>query len=275
MVAGSFDHALLQKKDASGIALKEVIEQMGGDPNMLYQDAIQPQDWLGYFEIHIEQGPVLYKKGVPVAVVTAIAGQNRIEVRFKGVSGHAGTVPIDMRKDALCCAAEFILEIEKFALAHTDKIVATVGKLDVIHAASNVIPGEVVCSVDLRSEKVEDLAFSYKYLQDKCSEVCTKRAIEYKWILVQKSKSVACDKELVDLLSKAIAKSGYEVGRLVSGAGHDAVPVSEVSPVCMLFIRCFEGISHNPLEDVALQDIVAGIQVSEEFIQYLINHNQQ
>ncbi len=275
VVAGSFDHALLQKKDASGIALKEVIEQMGGDPNMLYQDAIQPQDWLGYFEIHIEQGPVLYKKGVPVAVVTAIAGQNRIEVRFKGVSGHAGTVPIDMRKDALCCAAEFILEIEKFALAHTDKIVATVGKLDVIHAASNVIPGEVVCSVDLRSEKVEDLAFSYKYLQDKCSEVCTKRAIEYKWILVQKSKSVACDKELVDLLSKAIAKSGYEVGRLVSGAGHDAVPVSEVSPVCMLFIRCFEGISHNPLEDVALQDIVAGIQVSEEFIQYLINHNQQ
>jgi allantoate deiminase len=275
VVAGSFDHRLLQKKDASGITLKEVIVKMDKDPSKLDQDAILPQEWLGYFEIHIEQGPVLYKCGVPVAVVTAIAGQYRIEVRFKGVSGHAGTVPMDMRKDALCCAAEFILEVEKFALAHKDKIVATVGKLEMIHAASNVIPGAVVCSVDLRSADEVILASFYKSIQEICTAVCNRRAIVYEWILVQKSRPVACDSVLGTILSKAIEKCSFEVIRLVSGAGHDAVPVSEVSPVCMLFICCFEGVSHNPMENVALEEIAAGIQVAEQFILNLIQHNQQ
>ena len=122
--------------------------KIGGNTDLLNNDAIKAENWLGYFEIHIEQGPVLYEKDIPVAIVTGIAGQKRVELTFKGVAGHAGTVPMDMRNDALCAAAECVLLIERFALANKQNVVATVGKLNVVNAASNVIPGEVVCSLD-------------------------------------------------------------------------------------------------------------------------------
>jgi allantoate deiminase len=259
VVAGSFDPSLLQKIDASGLSLEEVLRKIGGDSGKLKEDVIPARDWLAYFEIHIEQGPVLYKREIPVAVVTGIAGQYRVEVRLKGTAGHAGTVPMDMRKDALCCAAELILAIEQFAL----------------DAASNVIPGEVVCSVDLRSVDEKALESSYSTLQKICAAICDQRLIDHDWNLVQRNNPVICDQQMSELLAQAIENSGYEVVRLVSGAGHDAVPISDVSPVSMMFIRCLEGISHHPSENVELRDIAAGIQVAEKFIQNLINHNQQ
>ena len=131
-------------------------------------DAIPAEDWLGYFEVHIEQGPVLWESNIPVAVVISIAGQKRIEITFTGVAGHAGTVPMDMRNDALTCAAEFIGETEKFVIQNKADTVATIGKLDVINAASNVIPGKVVCSLDLRSPDENKLASAYNYLKDIC-----------------------------------------------------------------------------------------------------------
>jgi allantoate deiminase len=275
LVAGSFGQQLLLMKDTSGISIGEVIRKIGGDPAKLEKDVIPPRDWLAYFEIHIEQGPVLYNRNIPVAVVTSIAGQYRVEVRLKGAAGHAGTVPMNMRKDALCCAAELILAVEQFALEHKEKVVATVGKLDVSHAASNVIPGEVTCSVDLRSAEETILEFSHHSLQKVCAAICAKRSIDYEWNLVQRSSPVVCDQQMSELLTQAIEKAGYEVVRLVSGAGHDAVAISDVSPVSMMFIRCFKGISHHPLENVELKDIAAGIQVAEQWIQNLINHNQQ
>jgi allantoate deiminase len=274
VVAGSFDETLLQKKDAVGVSLQEAIQLMDGDTKKLQQDAIANEDWLGYFEIHIEQGPVLYERDIPVAVVTGIAGQNRVEITFKGMAGHAGTVPMDMRKDALCCAAEFIVEAETFALAHKDKIVATVGKLNIPNSASNVIPGEVICTLDLRSADEKQLSWAYQTIENVCKEVCAKRSITVDWNLIQTSKPVACDEELNEAIIASITASGYEAVKLVSGAGHDAVAISEVAPVSMMFVRCFKGISHNPLEEVELKDIAAAIKVSDNFIQNLINkHN--
>jgi len=275
VVAGSFDESLLEKKDASDIMLKEVIQSMQKDPASLSADAIARENWLGYFEIHIEQGPVLYEKNIPVAVVTGITGQRRIEVTFKGVAGHAGTVPMDMRKDALCCAAEFILETEKLALVNNDNLVATVGKLNITNAASNVIAGEVICSVDLRSADEDVLASAYEELQNVCEAVCNKRNISYEWDLIQSSKPVTCNKQLTNLLARSIADADVEIVELASGAGHDAVPVSEVAPVCMLFVRCYKGISHNPLEHVEIKDLASAIEVSDNFIYNLIKkHNQ-
>jgi allantoate deiminase len=274
VVAGLFDESLLQKKDAVGVSLQQTIQLMEGDIKRLKADAIAKQDWLGYFEIHIEQGPVLYERDIPVAVVTGIAGQNRVEITFKGIAGHAGTVPMDMRNDALCCAAEFILQAERFALANKDKIVATVGKLNIPNSASNVIPGEVVCTLDLRSADEEQLLSAHEALKNVCKEVCAKRNINVDWNLIQTSKPVACDKELNKLLAESIAASGYEVVKLVSGAGHDAVAISAIAPVSMMFVRCLKGISHNPLEDVEIKDIAAAIKVSDNFIHNLINkHN--
>jgi len=270
VVAGSFDHSILHTKDAAGITLAEAIEQTGGDVNKLSKDAIAGEDWLGYFEIHIEQGPVLFEKDIPVGVVTAIAGQCRVGMVFNGEAGHAGTVPMDMRKDALACAAEFVITTEKFGKANKENIVATVGKLHIIRSASNVIPAEVICSLDLRSADEKILDASYNEIKKMTEEICQKRGIVLEWNLIQQSKPVNCDEEMNKLLGRSVKEAGFELVELVSGAGHDAVPVSEVSPVAMLFVRCFKGISHNPLENVELKDMAAAIKVSDNFIQQLI-----
>jgi allantoate deiminase len=276
VVAGSFDETLLQKKDEVGVSLQQAIQLMEGDTKKLKEDALAKEEWLGYFEIHIEQGPVLYERDIPVAVVTGIAGQNRVEITFKGIAGHAGTVPMDMRNDALCCAAEFLLQAERYALINKNKVVATVGKLNLPNSASNVIPGEVVCTLDVRSADEQQLLFAYQTLENVCKEVCAKRSIIVDWNLIQTSKPVACDEELNEAIIESITASGYEVVKLVSGAGHDAVAISEVAPVSMMFVRCFKGISHNPLEDVEIKDIAAAIKVSDNFIQNLINkYNSQ
>jgi len=253
--------------------LHQVIEQNGGDLNKLQEDAITKNDWLGYYEIHIEQGPVLYKKDIPIGIVTAIAGQYRAGIVFNGEAGHAGTVPMNMRRDALACAAEFILETEKFA-ADKNSLVATVGKLHIINAASNVIPGEVICSLDMRSADEAILSSSYQAVKKITEDICNKRNIALEWNLIQQTAPVFCDANMNALLSQSINEAGYEVIRLASGAGHDAVPVSEVSPVAMLFVKCFKGISHNPLENVELKDMAAAIKVSDNFIARLVKtHN--
>lgn len=271
VVAGSFDQTLLEKKDADGISLRQVIRSMGGDETKLNTDAIPSPEWLGYFEIHIEQGPVLYEENIPVAVVSAIAGQQRAEIVFTGMAGHAGTVPMNRRADALTCAAEFILETEKFA--KSESIVATVGKLNMLHAASNVIPGEVMLTLDVRSNNESLLQNSYEALKAKATEISATRSITMKWSHIQNTKPVICDNGLSGLLCSSIKDAGYKVMKLVSGAGHDAVAISEVSPVSMLFVRCFKGISHNPLENVESKDLEATIHVADLFLVKLRNGN--
>lgn len=275
VVAGHFNPAVLQAKDAAGISLEKAINQIGGDVNQLSKDAIAQPDWLGYFEIHIEQGPVLYNRNIPVAVVSAIACQSRAEVIFKGEAGHAGTVPMDMRKDALAGAARFVSEVEALGKAHTGQLVATVGRLEIAHAASNVIPGEVKCSLDLRSADENLMLASYASIQAKAGEIARERNIEMTWRLIQQSRPTICDPGINGLLKEAIAEAGYEVLELVSGAGHDAVPISAVAPVAMLFVKCFRGISHHPLENVEPEDIAAAIRVSDNFIQRFIEKHSR
>lgn len=269
VVAGTFDEELLNRTDADNIPMGNVIGQLGGNPARLPADAIMKDDWLGYFEIHIEQGPVLYERNVPVAVVTDIAGQKRVEIKFFGMAGHAGTVPMPMRQDALCAAAEFILEVERLA-ASQPNLVATVGKLTVVNAASNVIPGEVIYSLDVRSNDENRLNEAYQTLRAICYEIGRKRSISVDWALIQETAPVACDLNMSNLLSRSIVENDYELIRLISGAGHDGVPISQVAPIAMLFVRCFKGISHNPLENVELNDIAAAIQVADTFINHLI-----
>ncbi|GAA3936349.1 M20 family metallo-hydrolase [Hymenobacter algoricola] len=271
VVAGSFDPSLLAKTDAAGISLADAIQTMGGNPATLAADAIPAQSWLGYFEAHIEQGPVLWERNIPVALVTAIAGQRRVELTFKGMAGHAGTVPMDMRQDALAGTAEFVLAVEKFGLQNKAALVATVGKLDVRHAASNVIAGEATCSLDLRSADVARLQTAYEALYELADGIATKRQLGLHWNPIQQTAPLTCDAGLNAHLAQAIADSGYAVVPLVSGAGHDAVPVSFVAPATMLFVRCFKGISHNPLENAELPDIAAALQVSERFLTLLFN----
>lgn len=270
VVAGSFDKDLLSRKDKNSITLKEAIVSMHGNPTLINNDGIRPKDWLAYFEIHIEQGPILYENNVPVAIVTAIAGQKKVEITFTGMAGHAGTVPMDMRRDALCCASEFVLTLEQFTLEHKSNLVATVGKLEIVNSASNVIPGKVICSLDMRSADENNLSNAYQLVKNYCQKIADKRSIDLNWNLIQETKSVICDVGLNSLLEKSIQDSNIKLIKLASGAGHDAVPISQVAPISMLFVRCFKGISHNPLENVETKDVAAAIQVSKNFTEELI-----
>jgi allantoate deiminase len=266
VVTGAFDPMLLQRVDADGITLAQAIAGMGGNAAQLAADALPPAEWLGYFELHIEQGPVLWESGVPVALVTDIAGQQRVELTWLGMAGHAGTVPMPMRQDALAAAAEFVLAAEAFALRHGHGLVATVGQLRLVHAASNIIPGQVVHSLDLRSPDADQLAVAYADLQGQAEAIAARRGVALEWQLVQATAPVQCDRELNRLLGQAIAGVGHEVMGLVSGAGHDAVPASAVAPATMAFIRCYKGISHNPLENVEAADVAAALEVAERFL---------
>jgi allantoate deiminase len=225
-------------------------------------------EFLGYSEVHIEQGPVLEEKKLSVGIVTAIAGQSRFRIRFFGMAGHAGTVPMDLRRDALCAAAEFILEVEKMG-RDTEGLVATVGQINVLPGAGNVIPGEVSLTLDVRHvDDIKRTAACAK-LRNFAKDSIDRRIVDAKWESVQQTSAVVCDKHLTTILEASVRRFQSEAPMLPSGAGHDAAALSAICPVAMLFVRCKGGISHNPAESVKTTDVASAIGVLADFIQTL------
>ncbi len=275
VLSNTFQKEWLNRRDDEGLSLAEVIKKNGGDPDYIPRDAINADECLGFFEVHIEQGPVLEKNRVPVGIVTCIAGQTRVEVKFMGKAGHAGTTPMNMRQDALCAAVDFISEVEKYALNSNKSVIATVGKLITKPNVSNVIPSEVICSLDLRSPDDNAMFEALAALENKANQICKMRKLWLDWTVLQQNEAVGCDPLLCDLLEQAISQSGIEkIIKLSSGAGHDAVALSAIMPVSMLFVQCKEGISHHPDEFVKVEDISAALQVSELYLKELIRFHQ-
>ena len=225
-------------------------------------------EFLGYAEVHIEQGPVLEKNNLPVGVVTAIAGQSRLRVEFQGVAGHAGTVPMNLRRDALAGASEFILTVESFAKKQPG-LVATVGKIEAAPGVSNVISGLVTLTLDLRDQNDSRRLAAVRLLQARAKSIAEKRGLKLVWSPVQQTGAVRCDKSLTQIFSACVAQRGLEALELPSGAGHDAVAISALCPVAMLFVRCKGGISHHPAESVKKADVAVAIGVLADFIQTL------
>jgi allantoate deiminase len=267
-VAGSFEPAILDRQDAGGATVAEAIRTFGGDPARVGEDRWNAGRPLGYVEVHIEQGPVLERLGLPVGVVTAIAGQARYLVTFTGVAGHAGTVPMRGRHDALAAAAEYVLAVEADAGAH-EGVVATVGQVTVHPGASNVIPGAVELSLDIRHADESVRALHTRRILERADEIAAQRGVETSIRLQGDNPSVPCAARLISLLATAIEGEGIEVVRLASGAGHDAVPMSQLADVAMLFVRCKGGISHNPAESVTAEDVSVAIDVLSRFLELL------
>src|SRR5436305_4962525 len=270
VVAGTFDPAVLSSTDADGIPMAEAIRAFGGDPDphALQTPRWQRDDLLGYCEVHIEQGPVLEALNLPIGVVSAIAGQNRINVRFVGEAGHAGTVPMALRHDALCAAAEFVLSVETLA-RNLPGLVATVGQVNVQPGASNVIPGQVTLSLDIRHQDNAVREQACRQLEVRTREIGLARGVLPTWQYLQGHDAVPCVPHLTELFARAIKEMGYPLHALPSGAGHDAAVLAELTDIAMLFVRCKGGISHNPAESVTEQDVAIAIQVLERFLQLL------
>jgi allantoate deiminase len=267
-MAGTFDRADLDRTDGSDATMASAIRAFGGDPARVDDDRWRGGTLLGYCEVHIEQGPVLEARDLPVGVVSAISGQQRFSLVFKGEAGHAGTVPMDRRRDALAAASMFVLAVESYA-ASQEGLVATVGQLSVRPGAANVVPGEVILSLDVRHTDDEVRISASQHLGNVASQIANDRRITLTIQQVSDNAAVACSPRLVTLLSQAVGDAGLPVLRLASGAGHDAVTMSALTEVAMLFVRCKGGISHNPAESVTADDVAVSIEVLGRFLELL------
>jgi allantoate deiminase len=268
VVAGTFDPAALERRDADDVTMADAIAAFGGDAAGLAGSRRDSSDLLGYVEVHIEQGPVLEAEDLPVGVVTGIAGQTRAVVAFEGVAGHAGTVPMALRRDALAAAAEFVGAVEARARA-VEGLVATVGELTVAPGASNVIPARATLSLDVRHLDDPTRAAAVADLRERAQEIAGARGGTVTWTEVQATDAVACAPALTGELDAAVAEAGVDVVRLPSGAGHDAAVMARLCEVAMLFVRCAGGISHNPAEAVTAGDVAVAIDVTGRLLDRL------
>jgi allantoate deiminase len=263
-LVGELTPELLARRDSGGQTMAEVVRAFGGDPDRLAECCYDPQEVLAYVEPHIEQGPVLEREGLPLGVVTGIAGQIRGGLTFRGRAGHAGTTPMALRQDALVAAAQWIVEVERFGRSQAG-LVATVGRIETAPNVGNVIPGEVRALLDVRhlDDAVRQAAFDG--IAARAVAICQERGIAGAVDWTQQEPSVRCDARCTESLSQAVVEAGVRPFCLPSGAGHDAVLMARRFPACMLFIRCAGGISHHPEENVAQADVAAALDALWRF----------
>jgi allantoate deiminase len=249
---GQLEERDLELRDGAGVTLREATGAALGPP-------LAPDDMRAYFEVHIEQGPVLEAAGAPLGVVTAIAGQSRSNLAFEGRAGHAGTTPMDLRRDALAAAAEFVLAAERLARDEPG-LVATVGLIGVPHGAVNVIPGRVEATLDIRHADDAVRAHGIAGLRMIGEALRRSRGVRVRWT------PIAGDDATPLTLAPALAQLLPDAPLLPSGAGHDAVTLARVTDAAMLFVRCAGGISHHPDESVTVEDVAAAIEAARRFV---------
>ncbi|MDP5252832.1 MULTISPECIES: allantoate amidohydrolase [unclassified Vibrio] len=253
-VAGCFDPKWLDIRDSQQISMAEAMLTFGLDPNKAGTDAYRPEDVGGYLEAHIEQGPVLEAQQSSVGVVSAIAGAKRYQFEVRGMAGHAGTVPMALRQDALCGFAEMVSVIEAFAIEHN--IVATVGKCHVQGGAVNVIAGEVSFTLDIRSQSQAQLEGCCHSLIVKLEQLAQNRHLSLNHDLLYEASAAPCSDSLQTLWKQAVQRHlGVLPSTMPSGAGHDGLAIAKLTDIGMLFIRCDRGISHHPDENVNVGDV--------------------
>lgn len=264
-ITGALDLSLLDRDDAQGITMREALAAFGLDPAQVATAARKPGAVLAYAELHIEQGPVLEAARLPVGVVTAINGGNRVVITLTGMAGHAGTVPMSLRRDALAAAAECILAVERIAGGRTE-VVGTVGRIDAQPGAMNVIPGKVAFSVDVRAPTDAKRRDAVDAMLAGFAAIAARRNVALDASHVWEAKTAPCAPAMQRQIAAAIAAEGIDVLHLPSGAGHDGMALVEIAPIGMLFVRCAGGISHHPAEAVTLDDVATGLRVFARFI---------
>ena len=253
-MAGVFDPAWLDRTDSQGISLRQALLDFGADPNGLAGVDRRGRGIAAFIESHIEQGPVLLQAGLALGVVTSIAGASRIRCTVTGLAGHAGTVPMNQRRDALAAAAEMVLAIEQHCQNHPG-LVGTVGQLNVLPGAVNVIPQHAAFSIDIRSGVDATRLAGVEALRVQCEAIAAKRSVQLGFEPYFELTAAPCDERLQRQLADAISAQGLPVMHLPSGAGHDAMAFPAVCPMAMLFVRCGNGgISHHPDEILSVED---------------------
>ena len=269
-IAGCFNPAWLDRVDNEGQTMRSVIADFGLMPDQISEASYGSAEVVGFVETHIEQGPLLHRVDRPVGLVDAIAGQSRLLLRFSGQQGHAGTAPMNLRKDALVAAARWTVEVSSLGQS-IEGLRATVGRIHASPNIRNVIADQVELSLDVRH-------FDDQIRQQAVSQLCQTGAewakedgTQFEILEEQTQPAVQMDSSLCELMSASMAASGIGSFSMFSGAGHDAAVLAAKFPSTMLFIRQASGISHHPDEDVAAEDVAVAIEVLAEFVTRLAN----
>jgi allantoate deiminase len=266
-VAGTFRPATLDVRDRGGVTMRQAMEDAGLDPSQITAAARRREEILAYGELHIEQGPVLEAENLAVGVVTAINGQSRYQIEISGMAGHAGTVPMGaLRRDALAGAAECVLAVERICSSHAE-LVGTVGRIEALPGAVNVIPGKARFTIDVRSPHDELRRRVVGELLAAFAEICERRRLSLSNTVMLESRVAACAPWLMAQFEAAVVGEGLPARRLASGAGHDGLAMTDLADIGMLFVRCKGGISHNPAESVTEADVATGARVLLRFIE--------
>lgn len=268
-MAGTLDPAALDMVDGDGVSLSDALARFHGD-KASFQCAMRPAgSVLAYLETHIEQGPVLEAEGLAVGVVTGIAAQLRYQAVVTGQANHAGTTTMGLRRDAMAGTAEMMLAIEHIARDDASDLVATVGRIEALPGAPNVIPGEVRFTIDVRSGDEHRRDRAAQAMLIALERIASSRGLTLTVDAIHDLCASPCDPALMDMMALACVDAGQPPFRLVSGAGHDAMVMAALCPTAMLFIRCRGGISHNPAEHVDPADADVALQVMLGFIERL------
>ena len=259
-ITGTWPQGWLETCDAGGISVAQAMVQAGLDPARVALAARHQDDFSACLELHIEQGPCLEQEGLALGVVEAINGARRLSCRFTGEAGHAGTVPMNHRKDALAAAAEWMVLIENTTRQRGGNLVATVGELRCLPGAVNVIPGEVALSLDIRGPQDAPLDALLAELLAQAQTIAARRGLSFSAEEFYRIAATPCDARLQDLLGQAVESVQGRSLSLPSGAGHDTIALAERWPVGMLFVRCRGGVSHHPAESVMAEDVALAIE---------------
>ena len=264
-IAGSFDFSTLDGRDENGISLRDALIQFGGNPDGIAALTRKKEDIIGYVEMHIEQGPVLDQENRPVGIVTAISGASRRRVIVTGEAGHAGTVPMGLRKDSLMAAAEMALAIEKLGAA-AENGVATIGQMQVEPGAVNVIPGRVRFTVDARAPKDIVRESLLADIESTLRSIAARRKVSVEIHPFYDAPAAPASPAIMQGLAAAMEARQMETRYLPSGAGHDAMVMGALCPMGMMFVRCKDGISHNPAESMTEEDAGLAIAILLDFV---------
>lgn len=258
-ITGTWPESWLAQTDADGVSVAQAMVLAGLDPARIHLAARRPEEIAAYLELHIEQGPCLEQEGLALGVVEAINGARRLNCRFTGEAGHAGTVPMSHRKDALAAAAEWMVRVEILTREQGGNRVATVGTLRCAPGAVNVIPGDVTLTLDIRGPHDQPLDALLDTLLKEAQAIASRRQLRFSAEEFYRIAATACDSGLQQVLSEAVQAVQGRSLTLPSGAGHDAIAMAERWPSAMLFVRCKGGISHHPAESVTADDVALAI----------------
>ena len=260
-VAGTFNERVLADRDEAGISMRDALIEFGLDPDHIGAAARAPSELLAYIELHIEQGPVLEAQNLPVGVVTAISGATRLAASLTGMAGHAGTVPMALRRDALTGAAECIVAIEELCRTDPGGLVGTVGYIHANPGATNVIPGQVSFTMDIRATTDTHRRKAVADIVRRVESIAKARKLQLQVDVTHENRTVPCAPWLRSQIAEAIAGEGFPVFELPSGAGHDGMAMIDIADIGMVFVRCRGGVSHHPDEHVEMADADAGARV--------------